>query len=84
MKVEEGNIRGMNGTSKENGQQERSVSEKKEQNFMYEYHNKIQFCMLAKMLNKDISLNFDSKFYYILTAYFQQSRMLLVIKHFIL
>lgn len=58
--------------------------ERKNKVFIYEYHNKTQFCMLAKMLNKDISLNFDSKFYFILTTYFKQSRMLMVIKHFIL
>lgn len=33
MKVEEGNIRGMNGTSKGNGQQERSGQDRKKKSF---------------------------------------------------
>lgn len=45
------------GNSREVGQ------DRKKKVFMYEYHNKTQFCMLAKMLNKDISLNCASKFY---------------------
>lgn len=56
--------------AKEMGNRREVGQERKNKVFMYEYHNKTQFCMLAKILNKDISLNFDSKFYCIFNTIF--------------